>query len=747
MNTRLAVVVSHPIQYYAPWFVHLASQSDLTIHVFHLWDFGVQQRFDPGFQQVLQWDVPLLEGYPHSFVPNVARSPGTNHFAGLNNPSLFSELYNWRPDAVLVFGYTTLSHLRIFLDPRLWRVPLILRGDSHDLARTPGLRPFLAAQLRSLLFRRFSAALAVGQANVNYLRASGIPRHRIFQAPHAVDNQRFQDAAPQAESEALSWRRDLGIPEGALVVLFAGKFETKKRPQDLLTAFSRLRHQSAVLVFFQNQAVMPRVYALADVVVLPSQGSGETWGLALNEAMNLGRPVIASSHVGGAPDLVVPGRTGWVFPAGDVTALQACLADALSDPIRLRSMGQAARAHIADFSYTKTTAGLRDCLKNLLPSPVLDVIAPELFARDGGIQIYTRTLISSLLAVLPAPVRLRVFVRNDRKCHRPATLDPRIVYVACGDGPGPVRLFRFLTRPLFAVIQQRPLISISTHANFSSLQVLLSRIIPTFTMVAAHGIEVWGLKPGLKRWGLCRLNQILPVSQFTATQLRRQLAQACPPLAILPNAYDSQRFQPGAPNQELLRRHQIQPGQPVIFCLTRLTRLDRYKRVRSLIDSIPFLLKSFPDLQLIIGGSGDDLPSLRQYVNDLGLQASIQLPGPIADSELPDYYRLATIFALPSEKEGFGIVFLEAAGSGCVVLAGDRDGSLDPLLGGRFGCLVDPRQPLGPPLLALLQGLGEPLWHQPYELASAVSKSYGLAAYRRRLRQLLSEVPTLAGLN
>ena len=86
MSYRLAVVVSHPIQYYAPWFAHLAAEPDLTLHVFHLWDFGTHQRFDPGFGQTLQWDVPLLEGYPSSFVANVARSPGTHHFFGLNNP-------------------------------------------------------------------------------------------------------------------------------------------------------------------------------------------------------------------------------------------------------------------------------------------------------------------------------------------------------------------------------------------------------------------------------------------------------------------------------------------------------------------------------------------------------------------------------------------------------------------------------------------------------------------------------------
>src|SRR5262249_29208532 len=145
---------------------------------------------------------------------------------------------------------------------------------------------------------------------------------------------RFLACQAQAQEEARHWKKDLGIPEHHRVVLFAGKFEVKKRPQDLLAAFSQaavpdtslllvgsgelqetLRNEGGRLghVFFapfQNQMQMPRTYAAADVVVLPSFGSGETWGLSINEAMCLARAVIVSRHVGCARDLVIPGRNG-----------------------------------------------------------------------------------------------------------------------------------------------------------------------------------------------------------------------------------------------------------------------------------------------------------------------------------------------------------------------------------------------------------------------------------------------------
>jgi glycosyltransferase involved in cell wall biosynthesis len=182
------------------------------------------------------------------------------------------------------------------------------------------------------------------------------------------------------------WREALGIPPSRRVVLFAGKFEHKKRPLDLLEAYRRVAPADATLLFvgngplegelrrrvagrpdvvfapFQNQTAMPCVYAAGAVLVLPSYGPGETWGLAVNEAMCLGRPVIVSSHVGCGPDLVKPGETGLIFPAGDVAALADQIGAALADPDRLACWGRAASDHVRQYSYEQATVGLTSCL-------------------------------------------------------------------------------------------------------------------------------------------------------------------------------------------------------------------------------------------------------------------------------------------------------------------------------------------------------------------------------------------------
>ncbi len=380
---RLAVVLSHPTQYYSPWFRHLAARGDLDLHVFYLWDFGVAARHDSKFDRTFAWDIDLLSGYSHGFVPNVAADPGTHHPRGLDNPELPARLAAHRPDAVLVFGYKYATHLRLFRWAGRARVPLVFRGDSHLLGQ-PAPRLLKRLALR-WVYRRFAAVTYVGRANRAYFEAFGVPASRLHHAPHAVDRARFDpdDAATLAAARAL--RDQLGLAPGTRVVLFAGKHVPAKQPALLLEAFLRLAPPRAALVFvgdgaekpallaraaaapagavhflpFANQSEMPARYALADLFVLPSRGAYETWGLAVNEAMHMARPCIVSDQVGCHLDLILPGETGWVFPAGDEAALAERLHAALSlPPEELRARGRAATAHAAAFSYENAAAGL-----------------------------------------------------------------------------------------------------------------------------------------------------------------------------------------------------------------------------------------------------------------------------------------------------------------------------------------------------------------------------------------------------
>lgn len=361
----------------------------------------------------------------------------------------------------------------------------------------------------------------------------------------------------------------------------------------------------------------------------------------------------------------------------------------------------------------------------------IDLLVPELFAQEGGIQVYSRTLLRGLRQIRPH-TQLRVFIRNDSPADLPGPGWSGITFhPAAGSN-------RRLLTDLFADYRRhRPDLLFATHPHFAPLQRLHHRISAVPCWCSAHGIDVWTLRLGLMRWGLGGLQRLLPVSRFTADQLRRLLAQRCPPLSILANSYDEGRFRPGPRSPLLLQRYGLRPDQPVIFSLSRLSYADRYKNIEALIDALPALLPRFPDLRLLVGGDGDDLARLQHQAMARGVGPQVTFTGPLAESELADHHRLATVFALPSEKEGFGIVFLEAMACGRPTLAGDRDGSVDPLADGAHGLLVDPRLPLAPPLQALLEGRGERLWFSPEALSESVARQFGFAAFCKRLDALL----------
>jgi glycosyltransferase involved in cell wall biosynthesis len=390
-SVRLAVVLSHPTQYYSPWFRWLRAHTALELRVFYLWQAGVSAQPDPEFLKTFQWDVDLLSGYEHEFVPNVARSPGSDRFWGLRNPTLTSRLAEWRPEAVLLFGYAYATHLRLILWARRRGVPLVFRGDSHLLGR-PSPGGWQVGLLR-LLYRQFAAVTWVGKANRDYFATLGVPANRLFFAPHAVNHELFNPARPEHQAAAAALRRELGIASTTRVVLFAGKFLPAKQPRELLEAFLSLHLPGTALVMvgdgpesaalreraraspgggvyflpFANQSEMPARYLLADVFVLPSRGLYETWGLAVNEAMHLGLPCLVSDRVGCQQDLVSDGETGWVFRADDPAHLRVKLSAALTAD--LAGFKPRVVARVAGYTYAHATSGLLAALNSLPRRP------------------------------------------------------------------------------------------------------------------------------------------------------------------------------------------------------------------------------------------------------------------------------------------------------------------------------------------------------------------------------------------
>jgi glycosyltransferase involved in cell wall biosynthesis len=376
MRRRLAIVCTHPIQYFAPVFCALSEQRDLQVRVFYGWKGAVEKTLDHGFGQKFAWDIPLLDGYEFEFVPNVARDPGTHHFRGIDLPALRERIKAWKPDALVVYGWRYKAHLaamRYFHG----KIPILFRGDSTLLNERPGWRRWARRRALRWVYRHVDRALYVGQQNRRYFKAHGLRDDQLVFAPHSVDNDRFSTSEHSGES--CDRRGELNIARDAIVILFVGKLEPTKAPELLLRAFRALGNDALRLVFvgagpledelrtwadgrvtflgLRNQSEMPGMYRLADCVVLPSRG--ETWGLALNEAMACGRAIAASDRVGAAVDLVQPGRNGWIFAANDVKAIKECLSEAaVLGRSGLRKLGEQSRRIIADWSISRQVQGI-----------------------------------------------------------------------------------------------------------------------------------------------------------------------------------------------------------------------------------------------------------------------------------------------------------------------------------------------------------------------------------------------------
>jgi glycosyltransferase involved in cell wall biosynthesis len=390
---RLAVVVSHPIQYYVPLYRRLGARGDVRVKVFFTLHAAEAPTLDRGFQRAFKWDVPLTEGYDWECVPNTSADPGMHRFMGLRNRDLVSRVLAWNPDAVHLTGYAWYSHLMALRAFSRRGIPVLFRGDSHLLDRAgAGLRWHVKKALLSRVFAWPAAFLCVGAANRAYYEAFGVEPARLSQCPHSIDVGRFADAAEDAEAQARAWRAELAISEHSTVLLFAGKFEAKKRPVALMQAVRALARPDLVLVMvgdgelasevrrvadsdpgrfrvipFQNQSRMPVVYRLGDLFVLPS-AFGETWGLGANEALACSRPVLLSTRVGCAAD-VVDESCGAIFAVDDWCDFARALDRLLADPARLRAMRAASLVRARAFDIPVTEAATMACLARTLALP------------------------------------------------------------------------------------------------------------------------------------------------------------------------------------------------------------------------------------------------------------------------------------------------------------------------------------------------------------------------------------------
>ena len=370
-SLRLAVIATHPIQYYAPLYRALAASGAVEPLVVFCSRAGLETYFDAGFGQEFRWKNDLVTGYPHIFLDDAAAG-SSNDIEWLDNPSVGNALAAFRPDCVLIQGYSTRTMRRALSWANRRRIPVLLFADSAypDGAMFP--KSLIKRAVLAHLYRRIDGFFFMGDRGRAYHLHYGARAGQLYFCPYTIDEPLFGSARQECASLRGQLRRELRIGDSDVVFLFCGKLIARKRPSDLVDAAAMLAGRSpegrramvlfcgdgewrakleasadahrirASFVGFRNMDTIGAVYCAADAIVLPSER--EAYGVVLAEAAFFGLPLIVSDAVGavGPNSLVRDGDNGVVFPVGDATALAAAMGRVLDSGLRAQ-MGRRSR--------------------------------------------------------------------------------------------------------------------------------------------------------------------------------------------------------------------------------------------------------------------------------------------------------------------------------------------------------------------------------------------------------------------
>ena len=351
---RLAVLVTHPIQYFAPMFRALAQKYRLELKVFFGCNHGTVPQVDPNFGVAFKWDCNPTDGYDYEFIWLGSFSA----LIGISGVQLarraVKRINCFKPDAVLIFAYTPafISASTVLLGLGGYR--LMLRAETTDEALD---RSWIKDKLRQVIlsnyYRQFWHVFPIGTNSKNHYRRMGVVDNEMTLVEYAIDVDFFQRQVDYWLPQRQALRAAMGIEPTAQVLMYCGKMFEPKNPLLIVEALALLSPDlkerlwllavgdgvlrsefeagakgqlgdRAVFVGFKNQSELGQYYALADTLVLPSQ-SGETWGLVVNEALQFGLRVVVSDKVGSSRDLILDEAQGYRFSSGSAEELSTAI--------------------------------------------------------------------------------------------------------------------------------------------------------------------------------------------------------------------------------------------------------------------------------------------------------------------------------------------------------------------------------------------------------------------------------------
>jgi glycosyltransferase involved in cell wall biosynthesis len=392
-KVRVAIVISHPIQHFVHLYKALAKEEAIELKVFFATKIGVNPYFDRDMNTEIQWASDLLSGYEYAFLPE---GDGINQtgFWSINNPSIINALKSFQPDVVQLHGYAQLTLLRALLWCKIKQIPVLLWSDSSLLFKRAAWKQIIKNSLLPKLLNLFHGVLSTGDNNAAYYAYYGVKKSHIFRCPFTVDEVSLSQANLNKTKLREEFRGQYGVAKDELMLLFVGKLAPWKRPEDLLLALSlaqqtlgskvklvaffagngvlldqlkkqaSAQHLRAIFAGFINVDILPSIYAMADVLVFPSER--EPYGLSAREAICLGLPLIVSDQIGciGPTDAARPMRNALIYPSMDKDALAKQIVAFAMDEEKRTHMSKASLAIAADMHVSASVTGFLNAVQS-----------------------------------------------------------------------------------------------------------------------------------------------------------------------------------------------------------------------------------------------------------------------------------------------------------------------------------------------------------------------------------------------
>jgi glycosyltransferase involved in cell wall biosynthesis len=363
---RIGLLLGQPTQFDAPFLRYAQATGKAALEVLYLAADGASTVYDPELRRRIDWGIDLYAGYAHETVPVKGRLRWLL-------ATLRAERYDW----LIINGYASAPYLMALAIARLRGIRTALRIDSALFNAAGWGRQTMKRAVVAVLGSCFDRFFATGTLAREYLVYFGIEQRRISLFPYNVDANRLALEAEKLRTERVPIRARFGVPPAARVILVVAKMNTREAPWDLLGALEGLDRSDlwAVLVGDGEQlrAIRERAvarglnrvvfagyvpyaelvgcYVMADLFV--HAAANEPWGVSVHEAIACGLPVIASSRVGAARDLVLQGRNGFVYASGNAADLRTKLAAAI-DSLDPEAVECANREVLARWNYPRT---------------------------------------------------------------------------------------------------------------------------------------------------------------------------------------------------------------------------------------------------------------------------------------------------------------------------------------------------------------------------------------------------------